>query len=424
MRKILFFIVAAVILCACNNSRSSSTNDRGGGCTRPQKDIIINIVPNESTTPFIKPTINVYLETSASMDGYVKGNATDFKQAIFNYLVDIQSQKVTDSLNLFFITNKPMALGSNIDADFYKRLNPKSFIEIAQKNGAKRSDTDIALVLEMVLKKTNKNDISIMITDGIISPGPGKNATEYLDKQEALIKKLIFELLDKNDNAAIIVYQLSSQFDGMYYNNVDKPISYKGERPFYIWIIGDTKHISSLRDKVPDNKFKGSGIQNVFTSIAGNRTVEYTLNQNIGNVIISRTNQKTDIDKLKKDRNGKVRFAVNVDFSDLQQDDVYLHNPDNYETNSKYELEEIKPYRGSKYTHTLFFTSSDGKIYKGAVSVKLKTTLPQWIEEVNDDDGVKAVHGKTYGIKYQLGGIFDAFTFTNNYYTEIKININ
>ena len=43
---------------------------------------------------------------------------------------------------------------------------------------------------------------------------------------------------------------------------------------------------------------------------------------------------------------------------------------------------------------------------------------------MNDDNGSTAVPGKTYGIKYQLGGIYEAFTFENNYYTEIKININ
>ena len=38
----------------------------------------------------IKPqAVNVYIENSGSMDGYVKG-VTEFEQAVYNYLTDIK----------------------------------------------------------------------------------------------------------------------------------------------------------------------------------------------------------------------------------------------------------------------------------------------------------------------------------------------
>lgn len=414
MRKLLYFALIASLLTACGG---------GGGNNTEKATAIADTV---AITEIIKPTINVYIENSASMDGYVKGGSTDFKQILFNYLVDIQGQKVTDSLNLFFINSKTIPLGSNIDDDFYKKLNPESFKNLTKKYEGNRGETDIAQVLGMVLKATNKNDISIMVTDGIISPGKRENAAQWLDKQGALIRKITYELLDTNDNVAVIVYQLSSQFDGLYFDKEDKPIPYKGARPFYIWIIGDAKYLTNLRHGVPESKFQGDGVQNVFLISTGNQQVKYAINPSIGKFTKSKKDTRTTIENLKKDsRTGKVKFAVNVDFSNMLLNEKYLLDNDNYENSSKYEL-EIKPsaVKNQGYTHILNFSSD--KVYKGTVSIKLKVKRPDWVDEVNDDDGSTAVAGKTYGIKYQINGVFNAFTFDDRdkYYTEIKININ
>jgi hypothetical protein len=153
----------------------------------------------------------------------------------------------------------------------------------------------------------------------------------------------------------------------------------------------------------------------------GNQQVKYAINQSIGIFDRDKQDPNKTINNLKKDNHtGKVKFAVNVDFSNLLLDDSYLLNPDNYENSSKYTL-EIKHSSTTKYTHVLYFTSD--RVYVGTIMVKLKALLPDWIETANDEMGTTAVKDKTYGIKYQLGGVFDAFTFTNNFYTEIKVNI-
>jgi hypothetical protein len=376
----------------------------------------VDTAMNIAIAPPIKPAINVYIENSGSMDGYVKG-ATEFENAVYNYLSDIMISGVSDSLNLFYINSKIIKYGSDIQ-DFIEKLEPATF----RARGGDRGTSDIANVIDAVLTETQENDVAILVTDGIFSPGKGKDATEYLGNQQIGIKRRMADHLKKYPNTAVIVYQLSSGFNGIYYNKVDDHIPLNGQRPFYIWVIGDAEHLTYLRNKVSDSRFKGSGIQNVFTSVSGNQSVKYALHPSIGKYKKSKI--KNTIEKLEKDsKTKKVRFAVNVDFSDLLLDDGYLTNSDNYANNSQYTL-EVEPYAKGGYTHTLYFTASDDKIHKGAVSVKLKAKLPDWIENVNDDEGVTAVTGKTYGIKYQLGGIFDAFTFSDNYYTEIKININ
>ena len=412
MRKLLFFALAILLIGSCNPNPRDAKKTSGS----ESKDTTA-----VGSVCEVKPNINVYIENSGSMDGYVKG-VTEFEQAVYNYLSDIKISEIIDTLNLYYINSEVISQGSDI-ADFIEKLEPSSF----RAKGGNRGTSDIANVLESVLNETKADGISILVTDGIFSPGKGKDAIQYLVNQQIGIKRIFADFLAMNKTAAVIVYQLSSNFNGIYYNNVDAKISLNENRPFYVWVIGDVKQLCNLRKEIADEKLQvRSAAQsfNVFTVMNGNQTVNYAINPSIGKFQKSRQNTKNSIKDLEKDsRTGKVKFAVNVDFSNLLLDESYLLNSDNYENSSKYDL-EIKPSstKNSNYTHVLYFTSD--RVIGGVVSVKLKANLPQWIEDANDDNGTTAVKNKTYGIKYQFGGVFDAFTRKNDYYTEIKININ
>ncbi|GHV64021.1 hypothetical protein FACS1894199_01290 [Bacteroidia bacterium] len=398
---ILGLVMLMLVACGGNNERR----------TPPPEN------PRQTDSVKVKPTVNVYIENSGSMDGYVKG-ITEFEQTVYNYVSDIIISHTADSVNLFYINSKVLKQNLPLE-DFIQKLEPTTF----KQRGGNRGTSDIANVLGTVLKGTGKNQISILVTDGIFSPGRGADAEQYLVNQEIGIKRRFAEYLEQNKNAAVVVYQLSSKFNGTYYNKVDAKIQINKQRPYYIWVIGDAKQLSELRKQVPDSKFIGGGIKNVFTAIVGNHPVKNALNPSVGIYDKPRDGSNT-ITKLKKDsRTEKVTFAVNVNFADLLLDDSYLLNPTNYENSSKYDL-EIKPSstKNGNYTHILTFSSD--KVYQGNVSVKLKAKLPAWVEEANDDNGSTAIDEKTFGIKYQLGGVFGAFTFDNNYYAEIKISIN
>lgn len=367
-----------------------------------------------------KPTINVYIENSCSMDGYVKG-VTEFEQTIYNYLSDIKISGITDNLNLLYINSDAIPYASTVDADviadFIKKLEPNTF----KQRGGNRGFSDIANVIKTILAETESNKIAILVTDGIFSPGKGKDATEYFAIQQIGIKNTMAEHLKKHPNTAVIVYQLYSNFNGIYYNNIDTKIRINEQRPYYIWIMGDAQQLAKLRSEVPESKFNGNGVANMFSIVAGNQKIDYAVKANSGDFSKSRNNPKTEIEDLSKDRRtGKVRFAVNANFTNLLLDDNYLANSGNYKVEN-YKLAVKKNDNQSKYTHSLNFTAD--KVRNGELSVKLKTTIPAWVEAANDDDGTKAAAGKTYGIKYQINGIYKAFTNKTDYYTEIKIRI-
>lgn len=400
----ILIIISLLISCGNGGKRSN---------TKPELKAIHN--PNS-----IKPTVNVYIENSGSMDGYVKGTS-EFEQAVYNFLTDIKISQFSDSLNLFYINSDIIPHGSDI-SDFIEKLEPTTF----KNRGGNRVITDISNLLKSVLNELDSNKISILVTDGIFSPGKGKDAEQYLINQQIGIKSNMAEYLQTYPNSAVIIYQLSSQFNGLYYNHEDSKININEQRPYYIWIIGSTPHLNNLINKIPESKFKGSGIKNTFSITGGPKQVEYAIKMGSGNFKLDKNNPKNTINNLKiESRRGNktARFSVNANLSGFLLSENYLKDISNYEINNKDYTLSISNSTSNNfgYTHQLIFESES--VHKGEISVKLKAQIPHWVEEINDTLGNEPIVGKTYGIKFQINGIYEAFTISNNYFTEIKIKI-
>jgi hypothetical protein len=166
----------------------------------------------------------------------------------------------------------------------------------------------------------------------------------------------------------------------------------------------------------------------MFSITPGAKNVKYAIKNGSGNFHLNKKSPKDTIENWEKDSKGHgsafARFSVNADLSGFLLNDSYLLNEANYQlSNNDFELSISKALSNTNdYTHSLNVSSDHVK--KGTVTIKLKNSVPQWVEDVNDDDGSICVAGKTYGIKYIINGIYEAYTRDNqNYYTEIKVHI-
>ena len=411
MNKTLLNLLAIVLLLsACSNERKRG-NSLATNVSIDSKSVLARS---------IKPTVNVYIENSGSMDGYVKG-ITEFEQAVYNYLTDIKISDFTNSMNLFYINSDIIPQGSDI-SDFIEKLEPSNF----SIRGGNRGTSDISNVLKSVLSETQKNEIAILVTDGIFSPGKGKDAAQYLVNQQIGIKSTMAEYLKSYPNTAVKLYRFSSQFDGYYYNREETKSYIQSQRPFFIWVIGDVKQLDKLCREVPDSKFKGGGVKNSFSITVGNREVNYAVKINSGKFDLDKKSPKNTIIDWAKDSKGTqnvARFSINADLTGFLLDDNYLQDTCNYEVNNKdFKISVTRAVSNNfGYTHSLNLSSD--RVHKGTISIKLKTKSPQWVEAVNDTLGTMPIVGKTFGIKYQIQGVYEAFSRRNDFYTEIKLNI-
>ena len=407
MNKVIqtLYVFAVIILLASCGNGGENTDEK-----TPTKDSI------EVET--IKPTVNVYIENSGSMDGFVnRGN--EFTSFITSYLTDI-SIKYSNDINLYYVNSQIIQLGSDL-TNFTSRLDANSFRQM----GGNRGETHIFQLLDTILKVKDHNSISIFITDGIFSPGRRRDASNYIVDQYNGIKHAFSNYSRSNPKAAVVVYQLLSQFNGTFYDRNDRLImNVREELPYYVWLIGDLAEVKKLVDNVSITNVKSSNDPNIFAISKGKKEINYAVKRGSGNFKLDKSNPKKEITNLRKDkRTGKVKFSVDADLSGFLLNNDYLLDLSNYKSsNPNYQFHVKKAVSNPHgYTHTFEFAADN--VHKGNVTILLKSQIPQWVEGVNDNEGLNVIPGKTFGIRYQIHGVYEAFTFNNNNYTEITINI-
>ena len=369
------------------------------------------------------PVVNVYLENSGSMDGYVNGQ-TEFEDIVYNYLVNLKLAKITTELNLFYINSNLLPQQDDVQ-HFIEKLEPASF----KAKGGNRGTSDISQMIGMIMKEMNDSTVSIFVSDCIFSPGKGKDAGDYLSKQMIGIKNTIGHYFNAHPKFAVMGYRCMSSFNGYCYDKNDAGMLYQGRRPFYVWLFGTQGALNRIRNEMMKNGYQLDGVQNEFVAFAGGTTMPdscYAIKRGSGKFDIKRSDSKHSIENLKADKNGKVRFSVEVNYTSLILSDAYLCDTSMYVlSDPKYKVvsvERIKEYK--KYSHIIHIEAE--RIRPSNLEIKLCTDIPKWPEIFNDDDGSTISDSnaeKTFGIKYLTDGIAEAI-IKKNYYTRMTININ
>ena len=410
---VIFFLLSSVfVIVECKSHRGKANRSKD----RDTATAYISAVE-------FNPIINVYIENSGSMDGYVKGQ-TEFEHIVYNYLVDLKQIGIAKELNLYYINSKILPQQDDIK-DFIEKLEPSSF----KAKGGVRGTSDISKMIEDVLAEINDSIVSIFISDCIFSPGKGKKADEYLNNQEIGIKNDIGNYFNNHPQFAVVGYRCVSQFEGYCYDKNDSGKYYKGSRPFYIWLFGGQGALNRIRIEMQKNNRMLKGVENVFTVFAGGMELpdsNYAIKIKSGNFDLDKNDPKHSLKNLKADKGGKIRFSVEVNYAPLILSEEYLCDTALYELNDpKFKLvsvERIKDYK--KYSHVLTFETEH--VHPSTLDVKLMTGIPRWPEQYNDDEGNEISEdnsNKTFGIKYMTEGIADAI-IRKDYYTRMTININ
>lgn len=413
-------ITTFLLLFVCFSTIGCKPSHRGGTNKRTAaKDTATAYISSVEFTPII----NVYIENSGSMDGYVKGQ-TEFEQIVYNYLVDLKQIRIAKELNLNYINSEILPQRDDIN-DFIEKLEPTSF----KAKGGNRGTSDMALMIKDILSEMNDSIVSIFISDCIFSPGKGKSADDFLVNQQIGIKNYLGDYINDHPQLAVVGYRCMSHFDGYCYDKNDSGKYYEGTRPFYIWLFGGQGAINRIRIEMQKNNRPLKGVENIFTVFAGGMDMPdscYAIKMKSGKFDLDKSDPKHSIKNLKADKGGRIRFSVETNYAPLILSDEYLCNTKLYElSDPKFKLvsvERIKEYK--KYSHLLTFETDH--VHPTTLDILIKTDAPKWPELYNDDEGNEITEDnadKTFGIKYMTEGIASAI-IKKNYYTRMTININ
>ena len=391
--------------------------------------------------------VNVYVENSGSMNGYINGS-TEFKAAIQDLLVLLKYEYGEEKIKVFFINSDihPTNLSTDL-AGFASALNTKSF-----KVGDTGS-SNLNSVFKQVLSKTSKNTMSILISDCIYSI-QGSKTQELLSNQKSLTKDA-FLSKSKTEKLATTIVKLKSKYNGNYWDmNNKKTMLSSQPRPYYITIIGSDIAMTHFNSKIEINEEKVEGYESMFklsTANTGDQLPYYSVVTTLSDSgrfrpIKSSSDSKSvrgiEGIEMNERSDNAFSFSVAVDFSDIPVENDYVVNASNYAiTEGNFKVTNIQPYdkkvlspmsankiaKSSEIpTHIITLTATAKKYTD--VTISLKKQIPAWVYATSTDDDTTgdALKAKTFGFKYLIEGIAEAYQTiapSNNYFeTTIKIN--
>lgn len=367
----------------------------------------------------IKININVFIENSASMDGYVNGE-TEFENYIYSMLGEFKSNKFCDTLNLNYINNKIINIAKDANNEsienFITTLESAKF----KRKGGDRSVSDLKSVIKNILNQVDDKNVSILISDFIFSSNGHDSDVTSLERQGIGIKNDFADKLNKTDLGVIILH-LESNFNGIYYDKNNVQIKINQKRPFYIWIVGALKNITNVVNQNLIN-LNNKDYKNVFVLQSINKTTipNYKIikNNKNGNFKL-RENAKgpitdAEVSTRGKDK-GKFGFELAVDLGkNIQSKGFYLNNSI-YGINGNYNLiarinSDTSSPQLKDFTHVLQIQTT--KLQNESLVVNILQEIPNWISNIstNDDTKINLIDkNKTYGFKYLVSGVFNAF---------------
>lgn len=369
------------------------------------------------------PTVNVYLETSGSMNGYVDSGKSEFQQVVFDFLSNIKNCGLPSEMNLNYITDRVTPKGSEVDP-FINSLTSRGILTAT----GNKATTDIAALIAEILPKTNGSTLSVFISDCIFSPGSDPNPTAYLENQKIAIRNAVNDYVVANGFVGCSVYQFFSQFKGSYFDFKNRRSTIDMPRPFYIWVFGSPAHIATIKSKVPDSQFMGAPVVNTWTIVKGDFSGFNGLND-YGLLQPSPTNgsyrwvSKNEVAKINKNGNQfTFTFGVDLGYPILLYGEDYATDLNNYKHLITKETDEefYGSFRknmvtASPYTHDITVIS-DKPFTKGTFTVVFDGIVPDWVDDSNDmDDSTldSSNSRKTYGFKYMCEGIHAGFHANN-----------
>ena len=366
-----------------------------------------------------KFNVNVYIENSASMDAYFAG-VTELETVIYNMLANLKISGVSEVTSLSFVNSKVTFSKDNISSQEIDNLITKIEPETFRKLGGDRGVTDIKDVVKLVLDKVDEKNAAILISDFVFSPGKNANAQDYLNNQTVGLKINFAEKLKELDLAVAII-QLSSNFNGNYYDRTGQIHKLNCQRPYYLWVIGSTDQVRTLLHKNILTDIKGGYLNRiVFYSDKSPETLDYKIQfrPQFGDLP---DGAKGPITKAKVSKDGTFGFNVAVDFSRSLQDMNYFLDPYIYRvSNNSYKLSvdvvSSNDNSLSGYTHMLKFVADN--VNEETLTVDVMNGIPTWVTTSNSSDDLSIAcendeSKKTFGLKNEVDGIAEAFYSQN-----------
>ncbi len=434
-------LFSLVIFSSCGSRTDGGSGRRGRGAGTPQAvtpaDPVTTSHPAEADVVKGPTSYDVYIENSASMDGYVTRQGSDFRNDLQGLVKDLMNRGIADTVNLSYVSNTicPYKHHASLnDVDSFATLNGLKSCK------SQRTESFMDDIIHRVIT-TNPGDVDVLVSDFIFSSGKGSSA-ELLTQQEHKMENVISSELARRDFSTIIL-KFNSGFDGKYYselrgggNNSAIDVTGKGvKRPYYVMIFGDQAKMRRLEDFFKTNRFSGySGYEAGYYLLppvlppAG----KLIRKDRIGDFAIAGAANALTVQKAVADSDGVFQFAVALNLDSMEMDERYLMDTGSYGLPPNYRLAGIRKVDVLSdpalqgFTH-IFLVRTNGLQANQDVAIRLKSTIPRWVDAssttYDDNPTDLAEQGKTFGFSYLVRGIVGGYMAKRSTMDEFAVTV-
>ncbi len=363
--------------------------------------------------------LQVYLEISGSMKGYMPkktGRSTDFQKQMASLFSWFVTSVESNSKKFYGIKDDQTTLKFESKDDVASKISRAEF-EFGKT-------TTLPDLVEKIIKKTNQEDVSVIVSDFLYSPPNVLNL-------EGTLNVRLREMFLKRPEMALSVYAFKSDYSGKFYTVTNQVIQNccNDKRPYYVWVMGKQPLVEQV-DKLISKKMnfleelhigkKYGKIEGEILSQSGrNPESLWQRKSNCTNIITEGKNISED---------EKLTYTIGLNLSKLpkqHQNLEYLKsNLSVRSSNSKSNITKIYTYKefepkvakediilAKKYTHFVEIETYSVDIpNKAILNLELKNSLPMWIEKWNteSDETDAERNEKTVLLKRVVSGIQEA----------------
>lgn len=381
-----------------------------------------------------KPKINIFIENSASMNGFIN-DASEFQDAITKLTSKLKNAYQKDNIHLGFINASIVTQKGEDPYDVMESM----LVNKQFKTAGNTSSTDLNKLIELVLSNTNENTLTFFISDCIYSIKDKGTTQALLAKCQNGTMDKFQEKLKEFDDLSILFIRMVSNFNGGYWDYLHPSGKASQQlmdcnRPYFICVVGSDSNIKELNSKIRMEDLKGYGQQYYLSGKDYSNTFYMVVSKPYNSGAFSIENNFT----IKQRRSSDIQFAIAINLDGFPMTEEEKSNMDNYVVEGDFNLVKIEPI-GNKTlfspneknnvvtngcTH-LLVVSSNG--YPSDFSIKIKPTIAEWVNQftsTNDTEISKDNEeelSKTFGISYFINGAAAAYERDSYFTMNIKI---
>ena len=376
--RIVWVVAMTLILSSCES------------CRRPTQTKVV-----EEQEPQFSQIVNIYVENSGSMKGYFSGNS-QIKDIIKDYYDRIDdSQSEGDTITLNFINTQI----ENSSAEIKEYL-------MACQSKCTAAYSKIDDILQMAMEGINDSTVNVVISDYCF-----ESDNSSFQMAMSGITGLFTKRLKTDANLSVAIIKYMSDFNGKYFPG---GIPTKKSMPFYLWIFGNEKQVKR--------------IVNAPIKSANCGMLILQPSQNIVPTIVTKKARMVDDNSIivrewDKDRNRDATTystTIELNLSKIILTKEEICNIDNYSITPGYRIVSIEEKDNGIYSYHI----STNKPAPGVVSIEYaQHDLPEWVEKSNYTGTGVPKDSTTLGVKYLIGGVYDAYHNLSNKVFETKITL-